>query len=150
MFNLIKILIEEQRMAIQNKNIKMTNDVEKNIDWFAEKEMLKIIFRNLLTNAIKFTPSEGTISVSSVLNDDIAYIIVKDSGIGMSKETLEKVNARQYYSSKGTSNEKGSGFGLMLVRDLIHRHNGELLIESEPGRGSTFVVKFRSRDAEYS
>jgi two-component system sensor histidine kinase/response regulator len=150
MYNLINILIEEQRMAIQNKKIKLTNDVEKNIDWFAEKEMLKIIFRNLLTNAIKFTPSEGTISVSSVLNDDIAYIIVKDSGIGMSKETLEKVNARQYYSSKGTSNEKGSGFGLMLVRDLIHRHDGELLIESEPGRGSTFVVKFRSRDAEYS
>lgn len=150
MYNLINLLIEEQRMAIQNKKIKMTNDVEKNIDWYAEKEMLKIIFRNLLTNAIKFTPSEGTISVSSVLNDDIAYIIVKDSGIGMTKETLEKVNARQYYSSKGTSNEKGSGFGLMLVRDLIHRHDGELLIESEPGRGSTFVVKFRSRDAEYS
>lgn len=150
MYNLINLLTEEQRMAIQNKKIRLTNDVEKNIDWYAEKEMLKIIFRNLLTNAIKFTPSEGTISVSSVLNDDIAYIIVKDSGIGMSKETLEKVNARQYYSSKGTSNEKGSGFGLMLVRDLIHRHDGELLIESEPGRGSTFVVKFRSRDAEYS
>jgi signal transduction histidine kinase len=103
--------------------------------------MLKIIFRNLISNAIKFTPSEGEIQLSSYQDEEFAYIIVKDSGIGMSKSALEKVNAKQYYSSKGTSNEKGSGFGLILCRDLIKRHNGELMIESEPGRGSTFVVK---------
>jgi two-component system sensor histidine kinase/response regulator len=148
MNNLINSLIDEQRMAIQNKRIKLSNEIDKNIVWYAEKEMLKIIFRNLITNAVKFTPSEGIISLTSVQNDDITYIVVKDSGIGMSKETLEKVNARQYYSSKGTSNEKGSGFGLMLVRDLVQRHKGELLIESEPGRGSTFVVKFQSQAPE--
>jgi len=148
MYNIINTLVDEQRMAIQNKRIKLTNDIDKNIFWYAEKEMLKIVFRNLITNAVKFTPSEGVISLSSVQNDDINYIIVKDTGIGMSKETLEKVNARQYYSSKGTSNEKGSGFGLMLVRDLVQRHSGELLIESEPGRGSTFVVKFQNQAPE--
>jgi len=72
---------------------------------------------------------------------------VKDTGIGMSKETLEKVNAKQYYSSKGTSNERGSGFGLILCRDLVKRHNGELMIESEPGRGSTFVVKIPNQSS---
>ncbi|MDB5231329.1 MAG: sensor protein [Chitinophagaceae bacterium] len=142
MHQLLNLLIEEQRMPLQNKQIKITNELDKSIDWFAEKEMLKIIFRNLITNAIKFTPSEGTIQLYSVQHDETAYLIVKDSGIGMTKETLEKVNARQYYSSKGTSNEKGSGFGLMLVRDLVIRLNGELMIESEPGRGSTFVIKF--------
>ena len=142
MHQLLNVLIEEQRMPLQNKQIRITNELDKGIDWFAEKEMLKIIFRNLITNAIKFTPSEGTIQLYSVQHDETAYIIVKDSGIGMTKETLEKVNARQYYSSKGTSNEKGSGFGLMLVRDLVIRLNGELMIESEPGRGSTFVIKF--------
>ena len=136
-------LIEEQRIPIQNKQIKVTNHIDKHLEWRAEREMLKIIFRNLITNAIKFTPSEGEILLTSVVDETYAYILIKDTGIGMTKEILAKVNARQYISSKGTSNEKGSGFGLILVKDLIEKNEAELLIESEPSRGSTIAVKFR-------
>jgi signal transduction histidine kinase len=59
----------------------------------------------------------------------------------MTPDVLAKVNARKYYSGRGTNNEKGSGFGLVLVRDLLARHMGELLISSEPGRGTTFSVR---------
>ena len=138
---LIDGMINEQRMSVQSKSIRMENETSHDMSITGDKEMLKIIFRNLLSNAIKFTPSNGTIRLSSYRDDHYNYIVVKDSGIGMSRATLQKVNARQYFSSKGTSNEKGSGFGLILCHDLIRMHKGELLIESEPGRGSTFVVK---------
>ena len=143
MHRLTTTLTEEQRIPIQNKQIKVINHIDKNLEWRAEREMLKIIFRNLITNAIKFTPSEGEILLTSVIDETFAYILIKDTGIGMAKETLAKVNARQYVSTKGTSNEKGSGFGLILVKDLIEKNEAELLIESEQSRGSTIAVKFK-------
>jgi signal transduction histidine kinase len=148
MHRLTTTLIEEQRIPVQNKQIKITNYIDKTLEWRAEREMLKIIFRNLITNAIKFTPSEGEILLTSVIDETYAYILIKDTGIGMTKEILAKVNARQYVSSKGTSNEKGSGFGLILVKDLIEKNEAELLIESEQSRGSTLAVKFRYEKPE--
>jgi signal transduction histidine kinase len=102
--------------------------------------MLKIIFRNLLSNAIKFTPQEGEIHVFSSNENGIA-IHIKDSGVGMDELTLNKVNAKQYFTTRGTGNEAGSGFGLMLCHDLIEKHNGALSVKSSPGRGSTFTVE---------
>jgi signal transduction histidine kinase len=145
MRSLVNNLIDEQRLPIQTKEIEVQNNVQSDSELVGDREMMKIVFRNLISNAIKFTPSQGTIQLSSYADDNFLYMIIKDSGIGMNKDTLQKVNARQYYSSKGTSNEKGSGFGLILCRDLIQKHQGELMIESEPGRGSTFVIKFPSQ-----
>ncbi len=150
MQQLVNVLIEEQRIPLMNKDIKISNDVLPDITWFAEKEMIKIVFRNLISNAIKFTPADGLITVSSMVNDEFAFIAVRDSGVGMTKDTLEKVSARQYFTSRGTSNERGSGFGLMLVKELISRHKGELYVESEPGRGSTFSVKFPCQAVLYA
>lgn len=142
MFRVITSLIEEQRVSLQAKQIQIINRIDNQLVWKAEKEMLKIIFRNLLTNAIKFTPTGGEIIISSVTDEHYAYILIKDTGIGMTPDILHKINSRQYISSKGTSNEKGSGFGLMLVKDLIIKNDAELLIDSEPGRGTTMAVKF--------
>ncbi|BAV09071.1 Signal transduction histidine kinase [Filimonas lacunae] len=147
MFRIITSLIEEQRVSLQAKQIQVFNKIDNQLIWRAEKEMLKIIFRNLITNAIKFTPSGGEITISSVIDEQYAYILLKDTGIGMTPEILNKINSRQYISSKGTSNEKGSGFGLMLVKDLIHKNEAELLIDSEPGRGTTMAVKFNRHQA---
>ena len=103
--------------------------------------MIKIVFRNLITNAIKFTPQNGTIEVLFVTDDDSDYITVKDSGIGMSDDILNKVNAQKYFTRNGTAQEKGSGFGLILCRDLITKQGGVLTIQSEKGEGSEFTVK---------
>jgi len=74
-------------------------------------------------------------------DDDFNYVVVKDSGIGMSEEILNKVNAQKYFTRNGTAQEKGSGFGLILVRDLITKQGGTLHIETEKGVGSQFIVK---------
>lgn len=142
MYHLLDTVADELQLPLQKKQIRLVNNIDKFIDWYAEKEILKIIFRNLITNAIKFTPPGGPIELNSNKGKRHSYIIVKDSGIGMTDDVLKKVNLREYYSSKGTSNEKGSGFGLMLVKDLIIKLNGKLIIESEPGKGSSFTIKF--------
>lgn len=139
---LIKVLEEEHRMPLLKKKIELRNLIDKELAIVTEKEMIRIVCRNLISNAIKFSNENGIIEVSSRIGDDhFLYMTVKDNGIGMSKETIEKVNAKQYYNTTGTSYEKGSGFGLMLCRDLLNKAGGDLIIESEPGVGSTFTIK---------
>ncbi len=140
LFHLIRTLEDEQRLPLLKKKIELKNLIDRNISIMIEKEMIRIVCRNLISNAIKFTNDNGFIEVSSRIDNHILYITVKDSGIGMTKEAIEKVNAKQYYNTTGTSYEKGSGFGLMLCRDLIAKNGGELIIESEPGKGSSFTI----------
>jgi signal transduction histidine kinase len=137
---LIKALEDEQRLPLEKKQIELRNLVDKGINMVAEKEMIRIVCRNLISNAIKFTNPGGYIEIRSRIDGDKLYISISDSGIGMSPETIRKVNAKIYYNTKGTSYEKGSGFGLMLCRDLVTKHGGELLVESEPGKGSEFTI----------
>jgi len=139
--HLVKTLEEEQRLPLEKKKIELKNNVDKNISIVTEKEMIRIVCRNLISNAIKFTNEHGTIELNSRIDGDTLYLTVKDSGIGMTKEAIEKVNTKQYYNTTGTSFEKGSGFGLMLCRDLITKNGGELIIESEPGKGSSFIIQ---------
>lgn len=139
---LVKLLEEEHRMPLLKKKIELHNLIDKDLAIVTEKEMIRIVCRNLISNAIKFSNENGIIEVSSRIGDDhFLYMTVKDNGIGMSKEAIEKVNAKQYYNTTGTSYEKGSGFGLMLCRDLLNKAGGDLIIESEPGVGSTFTIK---------
>lgn len=131
----------EQKIALMRKRIKFINNTSSDANIMAEKEMIKIIFRNLITNAIKFTPLDGRIEISFTQDDDYSYVRIKDSGIGMSEDILQKVNAQKYFTRTGTLQEKGSGFGLILCRDLLQKQGGVLLIESAKGEGSTFTVK---------
>ncbi len=142
LYQMMKTLEEEHRMPLIKKKIELKNNIDKDLTIVTEKEMMRIVCRNLISNAIKFTNENGAIELSSRIEDGhILYLTVKDSGIGMTKEAIEKVNAKQYYNTTGTSYEKGSGFGLMLCRDLIAKNGGELIIESEPGVGSSFTIK---------
>jgi signal transduction histidine kinase len=141
LYHLMKNLEEEHRLPLMKKKIELKNNIDKNISIVTEKEMIRIVCRNLISNAIKFTNENGTIELTSRIEDGhILYLTVTDSGIGMTKETIEKVNTKKYYNTTGTSYEKGSGFGLMLCRDLISKNGGELIIESEPGKGSAFTI----------
>jgi len=140
-FQLVKGLEDEHRMLLDRKHINFINLVNPQIHIHADKEMIRIVLRNLISNAIKFTPEKGMIEIKTEQTETETTILVEDTGIGMSDETIQKVNAKQYYTTAGTSMEKGSGFGLMLCSDLINRHDGSLTIESMPGKGSRFVIK---------
>lgn len=142
LYQLMKSLEDEHHLPLMQKKIHFKNNVDPGLFIMAEREMIRIVCRNLISNAIKFTTEDGFIELNSHVGaNGVIYITVKDSGIGMTKEAIEKINKKQYYNTTGTSYEKGSGFGLMLCRDLITKYGGELIIESEPEKGSSFIIK---------
>jgi signal transduction histidine kinase len=102
--------------------------------------MMETIFRNLISNAIKFSNPGGTVTISVKEEDALIRIRVSDQGIGMSPEQVHKVQFNGGFTRRGTANEKGAGMGLTLVREFTNVHKGQLTIRSEPGQGSTFEV----------
>jgi signal transduction histidine kinase len=139
-FNIIKGLEDEHQLLLKRKSIQFNNMIEPDLKILADKEMIRIVLRNLISNAIKFTPQNGIIYVIGKHFNNETKIMVKDSGIGMTAETIKKITAKQYYTTAGTALEKGSGFGLMLCADLVNRQGGKLTIESEPGNGSNLII----------
>ena len=107
----------------------------------ADKGKLKQILLNLIGNAIKFTPSGGSISISSYLKDDMANIQIKDTGIGISPEDQKKLfEPFKQLDSNLSREHTGTGLGLSLVKKLVELHNGTVSVESETEKGSTFTV----------
>ncbi len=122
------------------KKLHIVNHVKDPIICFADENMLTIIFRNLISNAIKYSYEGGKIEIfySETKNEKIKFC-VKDEGMGISSENLQKIlNRFEHFSTPGTNYEKGHGLGLTLVQDFVNAHKGTLEIESEPGKGSLF------------
>lgn len=146
---MVDALVEEQKLQLQKKEIQVLNLISSDLEIFAENEVLKIVFRNLLTNAIKFTNHYGAIQFSSELNGGELKITVRDNGVGMNPDTLSRIQGLSHYTSRGTAGEDGSGMGLMLIRDLIKKIDGTLTIESKLGEGSTFTVSLTHVSAPF-
>jgi signal transduction histidine kinase len=102
--------------------------------------MLTTIFHNLIGNAIKYSYEDGKIEIFASRKNSEIEMTISDGGIGMAKDVsrvLFKID--EHFSTPGTSNEKGSGLGLILCKDFIEMHNGKIWVESKPGRGSRFT-----------
>jgi len=129
-----------QYLHLQAGEKKITVEIKKDtpVKAWADKNMISIVVRNLLSNAIKFSPSNGHIVISIQESSYGVEVLVRDSGTGISDETINKVNANQFYSLNGTNNERGTGLGLALCREFLEKNNGQLMIETVPGSGSTF------------
>ncbi|MBK8142905.1 MAG: hypothetical protein IPK57_19335 [Chitinophagaceae bacterium] len=125
-------------LQAKNKGIIMLNDAPPRVHGFIDKDMMNLVLRNLLSNAIKFTPEKGTISIGVHEHPSFIEIYVKDSGMGMSHEALAKIRNNDYFTTKGTASESGTGLGLMLCKEFLVKNGGQLYIESQPGEGSTF------------
>ncbi|NOZ46405.1 MAG: DUF3365 domain-containing protein [Chlorobi bacterium] len=126
------------------KAIKLLNKIPENIFVKADKDMLSTIFRNLISNAVKFTPKGGVVETNAkiISSNDKKYveISVKDNGIGITPERQSKLfSIRENTTTKGTDNEAGTGIGLVLCKEFVEKHNGKIWIESESGKGSRFV-----------
>ena len=126
------------RVQAQAKKIVIENKTPRNCYAYGDKDMISLVLRNLVSNAIKYTPVKGRVTVEVNESVSCLEVMVRDTGIGMTKEILNRVNASEFYTSKGTCEEPGTGLGLMLCREFINRNGGQLRIESEPGRGSIF------------
>ena len=126
------------QLQASTKKITVTCEVEGFTSVLADKDMINLVFRNLLSNAIKFTPENGFIIIRLKQESTFCRVCIIDNGIGMDQEVLTKIRENSYYSTNGTDSESGTGLGLMLCRDFLSKNGGELVIESEPGKGSVF------------
>ncbi|RXF67786.1 tetratricopeptide repeat protein [Arcticibacter tournemirensis] len=134
----INAVVAEAEQTAKRKNIKVINELTEDLLIAGDMEMLKVIFRNLLSNALKYTEN-GWIRIFATREKEIS-VHISDSGKGMDTNTINKIKDKNYFTTKGTNMESGSGFGLMICSDLIQKHKGALTIESEPGKGSVFMV----------
>ncbi|MBK5210338.1 MAG: PAS domain S-box protein [Flavobacteriaceae bacterium] len=129
---------------VSSKNIALIADLPKNLGVFADKKMVSTITRNLMSNAIKFTPKGGTITISSkeimVKNKKMIETTISDTGIGMSKEKMKNLFKIEHnYRSAGTDKEAGTGLGLVLCNEFIEKNNGTIKVISKENVGSSFI-----------
>ena len=133
-------ILEVSKSNAKIKNISLKSIQTDDVEVHADVNMLKTILRNLISNAIKYTHSNGEIVISAVQNQNNIEITVADNGVGMSEETQNKLFAIDTnIITKGTANEKGSGLGLILCKEFIEKHGGKIWVKSELGKGSAFI-----------
>ncbi|MGZ2369455.1 PAS domain S-box protein [Ancylomarina sp. YFZ004] len=131
--------IELSNTAAVAKHISITQNMPDDIEVYADKDMLKVVLRNLISNAIKFTKSDGNISATAKKRHSQVEIAISDNGVGMNEETISKLfQIETNNTTIGTENEKGSGLGLILCKELVEKQGGKIWVESELGKGSVF------------
>ncbi len=135
---------------IEEKTLQIDNFVGNRTEVYADKNMVATVLRNVLSNAIKFTPIEGTIEINDAQDDQYIYINVIDNGVGMSKNLQEKLfKIEETISTRGTSGEKGHGLGLIICKELVDLHKGDIIVKSAPGKGTTVTIKLLIREPDY-
>ncbi len=140
----IALIIDENlhmlHAYIEKKGLTVTSKVDSNAIVHADKNMLDTVVRNLITNAVKFTPRGGKITIKSQDKKDFLAISVTDTGIGIEKEDLPKLfHLETFHTTPGTEEESGTGLGLIICNEFVKKHGGEISVDSKPGKGSTFT-----------
>jgi len=137
--NICQEIIEENKNQAVAKNIKLICPISEKIYFYADPNMLKTILRNLITNAIKFTDTNGLVTVYTEQEQDNITITVSDNGIGIAPEDQLKLwQFGNSFSTHGTKNEKGTGLGLVICKEFVDKHKGKIWVESEVNKGSDF------------
>ena len=122
------------------KEILLTNNLNEDSEIFADKNMLKTVFRNIVSNALKFTERGGVVEISEKDSKDLKEITIRDTGVGISPEVIKKLfRLDEHYTTEGTEDEEGTGLGLILCKEFIETHGGKIHVESKVGFGSKFI-----------
>ena len=134
------------RSLADQKNIVIKAENDPELEIFADPLMIETVLRNLINNAIKFTPEGGQIEVSAKRENDQILVSVSDSGIGIPEEdtkNLFRIDSK--VKRKGTNNEDGSGLGLILCQEFVDKHDGKIWVESTLGKGSAFTFSIPAK-----
>ncbi|MBX7124719.1 MAG: tetratricopeptide repeat protein [Cyclobacteriaceae bacterium] len=138
---LSRVVDENLRMiqTVHVKEIQMVNRVGDRVMALADHNMINLVLRNLIMNAIKFTDQGGTIAIESFQNEEMVTVAISDNGVGIDPDVQRILfDKTAGYSSRGTANEKGTGLGLILCKEFVERNGGKIWFESVPGKGTTF------------
>lgn len=152
-YNIVEIVnsaIDTLYESANIKNITINNNIEP-VQIYLDKNILTIVLRNIISNAIKFTSHGGFITLSTFVEKDDHVISISDTGVGMSQETIDRIfKEKSTLSNKGTDGEEGTGLGLLFCIDLMNKHEGKINAFSVKGCGTTFCLKIPKRDIKKS
>lgn len=148
----IGVLINETLLLLKSnfekKKIKVQTFLNYEKDVYADRNMITTVIRNLLTNAIKYTPNGGEIEIHTDVEKNKVELYIADSGIGMEQEQVQQLfKIEKGASMKGTDGETGTGLGIILCKEFIDKNNGKIWVESEPEKGSKFYITIPCVDA---
>lgn len=134
--NILRETATKKDILLQYKRIP-----PKTIYAYADVNTLSTVIRNLISNALKFTPQGGSINVESTIQDNSAVVSVKDNGVGMTEEQKENLfKVSNSNSTQGTNNETGTGLGLLICKEFVEMNSGEITFNSEVGKGTVFHI----------
>lgn len=133
------------QIQAESKNIKIQSSVANDISIMADYDSITAVLRNLVSNAIKFTEPKGNIRIEAERSDDKVIINISDSGVGISQKNLAKLfKLEDSFSTKGTSNEAGTGLGLIVCKEFVEKNMGSIEATSKEGEGTTFTITLPS------
>ncbi|WP_165921809.1 sensor histidine kinase [Natronoflexus pectinivorans] len=148
-YEIVESILDVVQYMADKKSISIENNISQSLKIFADQNMLETIIRNLISNAIKYTKINGRIVISAnqVQNENKEFVEIRviDNGIGMSQNQLSELfTISKNISTKGTENEEGTGLGLLLCKEFMDEHNGEIHVKSSLSAGSCFTCLFPS------
>jgi signal transduction histidine kinase len=149
-FNLIEATnskLEFYAEQAKAKGITLKNLIDNGITVYADRDMIELVLRNLIANAIKFSNNGSTVSVSAIQKIEEVEICVSDTGLGIPPENMEKLFGKEIFTTNGTLHEKGTGLGLILCKDFITLNGGKIWAKSNHGKGSKFFFTLPAKNA---
>ena len=130
--------------SIKEKGLSVFNQMETKVEVYADQDLIEVVIRNILNNAVKFSNTNDAVTIFSEMDDKWVHWCVLDQGIGMSEDQIQLLLSESYSITKsrlGTKKEKGSGLGLQLAKEFTRKCGGDITIDSHPGHGTKFWVK---------
>jgi signal transduction histidine kinase len=137
-FELAGQIIKHLKIESDSKDIVVTNAVKTDIMVFADREMMDNVIRNLLINAIKFTPPTGTVEITATIKDKEVHVSIADTGIGMTPEQAGRLFKGDFYTTKTKLNPHGIGLGLQICKEFVEQNCGKIWVEGEKDKGTVF------------
>lgn len=145
-YEVVQRVLAIQQILADKKHVTLTSKIDPAVYVMADNNMLELIIRNLVNNAIKFTPNKGQVTISLLVKEGICQLMVTDNGIGIDSSHKEEIFSLKTQSTFGTNNEKGIGLGLVLCKELQSLQHGDLWFESVLGKGTTFFATIPMAD----
>ena len=141
--DILKVL----KINADDKNIRIETDIPPDLKIFADKNLIGTIIRNLVGNAVKFTPEGGKVRLTASKGKGLSTVSVIDTGLGIDREQIDMLfTLGAEVTTPGTTKEPGTGLGLILCKEFVELHDGEIRVESEPGKGSTFTFTIPDKE----
>jgi len=139
---LVGEVVSKMMMSAKKKGLSVRCEIEENLEVFADRDKMEQVFQNVLSNAIKYTSEGGRIFVKGEKAGNQVCVSVEDTGIGIPKEDLPRIFERFYRVDKTRSRELGgTGLGLSIAREIVLAHDGDIEVQSEPGKGTVVIIK---------